>query len=65
MDVEVTYDAPSSKSFRVVSETGSKLLIDRVLKRLLKTEQDSTNNQSQTALTTANYTFSQGRHRSR
>jgi hypothetical protein len=59
MDVEVTYDAPSSKSFRVVSETGSKLLIDRVLKRLLKTEQDSTNNQSQTALTTANYTFSQ------
>ncbi len=40
MDVEVTYDAPSSKSFRVLSQTGSKLLIDHVLKKLLESERE-------------------------
>jgi hypothetical protein len=57
MDVEATYDAPSSKSFRVLSQMGSGLLIDRVLKKLLKSEQEAAQDQSRTALTTENYTF--------
>jgi len=57
MDVEATYDAPSTKTFRVLSQTGSGLLIDRVLKKLLKSEQEAAQDQSRTALTTANYTF--------
>jgi hypothetical protein len=58
MDVQVTYDAPSSKNFRIVSQSGSRLLVDRVLKRLLKSELEAAQDQSRTALTTANYTFS-------
>jgi hypothetical protein len=57
MDVEVTYDAPASKHFTIVSQTGSGLLVDRVLKKLLKSEQDAAQDQSRTALTTANYNF--------
>jgi hypothetical protein len=57
MDVEATYDAPSSRSFRVVSQSGSGLLIDYVLKRLLKSEREAALDQSQTALTNANYNF--------
>jgi hypothetical protein len=57
MDVDVAYDAPASKQFRIVSQTGSGLLIDRVLKRLLKSEQDATQDQGKSALTTANYNF--------
>jgi outer membrane lipoprotein-sorting protein len=57
MDVEVSYDAPASKRFRIVSQTGSGLLIDRVLKKLLKSEQDAAQDQSRSALTTENYNF--------
>src|SRR5665811_2336895 len=32
MTVEATYDSPSTKSFKVVSQTGSKLVIGRVFK---------------------------------
>ena len=58
MVVEAFYDAPSTKRFRIVSQTGSKLLVDRVLKRLLDTEKEAAQNPDQTALTPANYTFS-------
>lgn len=57
MDVEVTYSAPSSKNFRVLSQTGSKLLIDHVLLKLLKSEREAAENPSQTALSSANYIF--------
>lgn len=57
MNVEATYDAPSSKSFRVLSQTGSKRLIDHVLKKLLVTEKEAAKNPNQTALTPENYTF--------
>lgn len=57
MVVEVTYDAPSSKQFHILSQTGSGLLVDRVLKKLLKSEQEAAQNQSRNALTTANYNF--------
>jgi hypothetical protein len=42
MVVEATYDSPSTKTFRVISQKGSKFIIDRVLKRLLQSEQDAT-----------------------
>jgi len=57
MDVEVTYDAPSSKTFRVLSQKGSKLLIDLVLKKLLESEKEAAKDPSQIALTPENYVF--------
>ncbi|MGC2615328.1 MAG: hypothetical protein WA354_14945, partial [Terracidiphilus sp.] len=33
MDVDINFDSPSGKSFRIVSQSGSKLLCDKVLKR--------------------------------
>jgi len=41
MTVEATYDSPSTKSFKVISQTGSKLIIDRVFKRLLDSEREA------------------------
>ena len=59
MDVEASYDAPATKNFHVVSETGSKIFISRVLKKLLDSEKEATdeNNRRQTALTPDNYNF--------
>ncbi|HVT96700.1 MAG TPA: hypothetical protein VHE33_04285 [Acidobacteriaceae bacterium] len=55
--VAVTYSAPATKQFRIVSQTGSKMLADRVLKKLFAAEQESTADPRQTAPTTANYNF--------
>jgi hypothetical protein len=41
MTVEATYDSPSTKRFKVISQTGSKLIIDRVFKRLLESEKEA------------------------
>jgi hypothetical protein len=56
MDVEAIYSAPS-KSFRVLSESGSPKLINHVLKKLLKGEQDAASEQRRNALTPENYNF--------
>jgi len=40
MTVAATYDSPSSKNFKVISQTGSKLIIERVFKRLLESEKE-------------------------
>lgn len=60
MTVNVTYHAPAAKQFSIISENGSKLLIDRVLKKLLESEQEAATeeNQRRTALSTENYNFS-------
>jgi len=55
--VAVTYSAPATKQFRVVSQTGSKMLADRVLKKLFEAEQESAADPRQTAPTAANYKF--------
>jgi hypothetical protein len=57
MTVEADYDAVSGKSFRIVSQSGSKMLIDKVLKRALDSETDAAKDQKSTALTQANYRF--------
>jgi len=41
MTVAAAYDSPSTKSFKVMSQTGSKLIIDRVFKRLLESEKEA------------------------
>jgi hypothetical protein len=60
MVVEVTYHAPDAKKFSVVSEKGSKFIIDHVFNKLLEGEQEATNeeNRRRTALSTDNYDFS-------
>ena len=56
MHVQATYAAGSGKSFQVIDESGSHLLIDHVLKKLLETEQDDSHQQN-AALTPSNYNF--------
>ncbi len=55
--VEADYDAISGKTFRVLSQSGSRLLVDKVLKRLLDTEKDAAQDKNSTAVTPANYKF--------
>jgi len=57
MVVEADYDAVNGKTFRVVSQSGNKLLVDKVLKRLIESEKDAQQDKSKTALTPANYNF--------
>jgi hypothetical protein len=57
MDVSVVFDAATGKSFRIVSQTGSKLLCDKVLKKAVDSEAEAAQDQAATALTPANYQF--------
>src|ERR1039458_1373273 len=59
MTVEATYDSPSTKSFKVISQTGSKLVIDRVFKRLLESEKEAAEPEmhAHTLLNRDNYDF--------
>jgi hypothetical protein len=59
MTVEAAYDSPSSKSFKVISQTGSKLVIERVFKRLLESEKEATQPEmhARTLLNRDNYDF--------
>jgi len=41
MIVEATYNSPSSKEFKVVSQSGSKSILDRVFKKLLDSEKEA------------------------
>ena len=60
MVVDMDYEAPNTKEFSVVSQSGPKLLIDRVLKRLVKTEIDAQRAENRKAvdLNRKNYNFS-------
>jgi hypothetical protein len=57
MTVEATYDSPSTKNFKVISQTGSKLIIERVFKRLLESEKEAAEPEmhARTLLNPANY----------
>ena len=55
--VEAEFDVVSGKTFRVVSQSGSRMLVEKVLKRLLETEKDAARAKDSTALTPANYKF--------
>jgi hypothetical protein len=55
--VETDYDAVSGKTFRIVSQSGSSLLVDKVLKRLVESEKEAQQQKRANALTPANYKF--------
>jgi hypothetical protein len=57
MDVEVNYDRAAGKSFRIVSESGSGILREKVLKRAVDSEKEASQDKGSTALTEANYRF--------
>ena len=59
MAVDVTYQAPGTKNFTILSSTGSALMLDKVLKKLLQaeTEAASAEGQRRTALNNENYDF--------
>jgi hypothetical protein len=57
MEVEYNYDSWSGKSFRIVTQSGSKMLCDKVLKRAVESEKEASQDKGATALTAANYKF--------
>jgi len=62
MVVRIAYQAPASKEFTVVSQSGPKFIVDRVLKKMLESEKEAGNDQSRSALTEQNYTFALAGH---
>ena len=57
MDVDLNYDSATGKSFRIVSQSGSKLLCEKVLKRAVESEEEASKDRSSTALNSTNYRF--------
>jgi hypothetical protein len=59
MTVEATYDRPASKDFKIISQSGSKLVQDRVFKRLLESEKEAAEPavNTRTKLNRDNYDF--------
>jgi hypothetical protein len=57
MQVDVSFTTPSTRDFKVVSSTGSKVIIDRVFRKLLDGEREAAAEESQqrSALSNANY----------
>jgi hypothetical protein len=60
MVVEMTYEAPATKQFKIISQSGPQWIIDKILKRLLDTEKESMTeeNRARDALNSNNYDFS-------
>jgi len=60
MTVDVHYVSPDNKQFTIVSQSGSKFIVDHVLKGLLDGEKEAANaeNKKRTALNADNYDFS-------
>jgi hypothetical protein len=57
MQVVATYNAPDQRNFSVISQTGSKLLLNRVLLKLLDSEKEAFRNRKQVELSPDNYQF--------
>lgn len=59
MVVTMTFHAPAAKQFSVISQTGSKFIVEHVFVKLLEGEQEATSdeNRRRTALSTENYDF--------
>jgi hypothetical protein len=60
MVVDMMYEAPATKTFKIVSQSGPKWMIDRIFKGLLQAEQEALNskNRERVALNRHNYEFS-------
>jgi len=57
MVVNLSYESPASKEFTVVSQSGSKFIVERVFKKMLESEKEAGKDQSRTALSEQNYEF--------
>ena len=57
MEIEFSFDASAGKSFRIVNQSGSKMLCEKVLKKAAESEKEAAQNTRATALTPANYRF--------
>jgi hypothetical protein len=57
MEVQIDFDAASGKRFCVVSQSGSKILGEKILKRAMDSEVEASKDSGATALTPANYRF--------
>jgi ribonuclease HI len=59
MRVVASYQSPTTKTFKITSQSGSKLVIDRVFKRLLESEKEAAEPEmhARTLLDRANYDF--------
>jgi membrane peptidoglycan carboxypeptidase len=59
MTVQATYDRPSAKEFKIVSQSGSKLIVNRVFKKLLESEKEAAQPamSARTQLNRDNYNF--------
>lgn len=59
MTVEASYDSPANKEFKIVSQSGPKIIIDRVFSKLLEAEKESIQPEiaSKTQLNRENYDF--------
>jgi hypothetical protein len=57
--VNMKYRAPETKEFEIISQSGSKMLIDRVFKKLMEGEKDAIegDNQKRIAMNQENYEF--------
>jgi outer membrane lipoprotein-sorting protein len=57
MVVTLSYRAPSTKNFKNVSQSGSRLILDHVLKKMIESEREAAQDQSRNALNSRNYEF--------
>lgn len=59
MTVEATYQSPSTKEFKIVSQSGSKMIVERVFSKLLEGEKEAAEPgiNSRTQLNRENYDF--------
>lgn len=57
IQVEVSYNAPDRKEFTILSQSGSSLLINRVLLKLVESEKEAGQNRQNTELSPRNYDF--------
>jgi hypothetical protein len=57
IQVEVSYTAPDRKEFTILSQSGSSLLINRVLLKLVESEKEAVQNRQNTELSPRNYDF--------
>jgi hypothetical protein len=59
MVVDMVYEAPATKSFKIVSQSGPKWMIERIFKGLMQAEQEALNskNRERVALDRRNYEF--------
>lgn len=56
--VALDYQAPSTKNFKIVSQSGSKFILDHVLKKMIESEREAAQDQSRNSLSSSNYSFS-------